>query len=526
MPLKPCKENQVRNPLTGRCKKVSIIPNSVDNKVVSKKSTSKPTKKPTPKPCKPGQVRNPVTGRCKKVEPGRIPDVIPTIPAPKVQPVTQNNPKLTFNNSRKFNINLETDSDVCINHALALVEGNTMEGVITREESTLDHWMNDGKAFFPEIFLAMMNKKRKPFPKYMFSYFGNVSGHSTIINCFSPDTKNATLFYYDPSSGSAAVDILEWRRFENDFKDKDWYKRISNTTDIRKAIKYYGFDNVPDDIFMDLPGRLIYFFKHVISAWKNSNRYKEIKDKFDVWRRIRDEEDFVELGEENSMSALYILSQLLNADHITVASIYDSMKIEGPQAKFNDGSCPLNRNREENICEVVMSCSNWGSCVVWSSIYVLHTEGFSREVDNAKELMTFMKNNPLVGERSAIDLLSKAMALNFNSNKSFGPFLEDIFEVIPEFDDEDDKNEYIDGVFEMFRDFSFRLKEMDAELSDNLRKRFLENVSERKRNISSILESWKKMVNDKKNIDSKILAAIMAVISCKYRFLFPDSRLR
>ena len=63
MPLKPCKENQVRNPLTGRCKKVSIIPNSVDNKVVSKKSTSKPTKKSTPKPCKPGQVRNPVTRR-------------------------------------------------------------------------------------------------------------------------------------------------------------------------------------------------------------------------------------------------------------------------------------------------------------------------------------------------------------------------------------------------------------------------------------------------------------------------------
>ena len=121
MPLKPCKENQVRNPLTKRCKNVSIIPNA-------KKSTSKPTKKSTPKPCKPGQVRNPLTGRCKKVVP-----IIPTIPDPKVQPVTQNNPKLTFNNSRKFNINLETDSDVCINHALALVEGNTMEGVITRD---------------------------------------------------------------------------------------------------------------------------------------------------------------------------------------------------------------------------------------------------------------------------------------------------------------------------------------------------------------------------------------------------------
>ena len=75
---------------------------------------------------------------------------------------------------------METDSDVCINHALALVEGNTMEDVITRKEDTMDHWMNDGKAFFSEIFLAMMNKKRKPFPKYMFSYFGNVSGHSTI----------------------------------------------------------------------------------------------------------------------------------------------------------------------------------------------------------------------------------------------------------------------------------------------------------------------------------------------------------
>ena len=41
MPLKPCKENQVRNPLTKRCKKVSIIPNSVDNKVVDKKVVSK-----------------------------------------------------------------------------------------------------------------------------------------------------------------------------------------------------------------------------------------------------------------------------------------------------------------------------------------------------------------------------------------------------------------------------------------------------------------------------------------------------
>ena len=54
--LKPCKDGQVRNPLTNRCKKK-------ESKNSPKKSTKK---KKELKPCKDGQVRNPLTNRCKK----------------------------------------------------------------------------------------------------------------------------------------------------------------------------------------------------------------------------------------------------------------------------------------------------------------------------------------------------------------------------------------------------------------------------------------------------------------------------
>lgn len=57
--LKPCREGQVRNPVTRRC---------VRNTRVVKKVVAKRPKRATAKlrPCKEGQVRNPVTRRCKK----------------------------------------------------------------------------------------------------------------------------------------------------------------------------------------------------------------------------------------------------------------------------------------------------------------------------------------------------------------------------------------------------------------------------------------------------------------------------
>ena len=64
---KPCKPGQVRNPETGRCKKV-VEPTK---NAVQERSKAKTIK--DKKPCKPGQVRNPETGRCKKVaEPTKL----------------------------------------------------------------------------------------------------------------------------------------------------------------------------------------------------------------------------------------------------------------------------------------------------------------------------------------------------------------------------------------------------------------------------------------------------------------------
>ena len=78
---KPCKPGQVRNPQTGRCKKVvkpaKLKNNVIDpNKFFGKNAVQERNKTKAikdKKPCKSGQVHNPETGRCKKVvEPTKL----------------------------------------------------------------------------------------------------------------------------------------------------------------------------------------------------------------------------------------------------------------------------------------------------------------------------------------------------------------------------------------------------------------------------------------------------------------------
>ena len=69
--MKPCKENQVRNPLTNRCKK----------KTPEVGPVGPGPKESGPKPCRPDQFRNPLTGRCKKKKTERVPPQIP-VPVP------------------------------------------------------------------------------------------------------------------------------------------------------------------------------------------------------------------------------------------------------------------------------------------------------------------------------------------------------------------------------------------------------------------------------------------------------------
>ena len=56
---KECKPDQIRNPLTGRCKKVS--------KSTTRATRVRATATRAQKPCRPDQERNPITGRCRKI---------------------------------------------------------------------------------------------------------------------------------------------------------------------------------------------------------------------------------------------------------------------------------------------------------------------------------------------------------------------------------------------------------------------------------------------------------------------------
>ena len=74
--LKPCASDQVRNPITHRCRKIM---SSTKSRVACKANQKRnpdtgrcrliSSASKTKKPCKPGQERNPGTGRCRKIQP-------------------------------------------------------------------------------------------------------------------------------------------------------------------------------------------------------------------------------------------------------------------------------------------------------------------------------------------------------------------------------------------------------------------------------------------------------------------------
>ena len=536
---KPCKPGQFRNPVTNRCKKIA-------------QPISRPTSRPASrnlKPCKPHQFRNPVTNRCKNKTPfaedvrpvyveanedelddefddeDEAEDVlrpfdnedeaedVPSRPA-DVEANEDEFDNQNFNSSKKFARSID-NTDLCTGHAMALARGGTVSRAITPEEHKFYNWYKDSNgvrpifADFPSIVMALMDTsaRRNLFPRYMvYNHTFNITGHSTILNLFSPDGKNATLWYYDPQIGSAWREQHEWFNFDAEHSHKPWFREIQKTTDVKQVFGDDGSFNHPEDLEADFTHRYIYFYKHIIAAWKNSSRYEEIKQKFDVWRRVREEQDEVELGEDNIMSALYILSLLLNADHLRVASIYESTPMVGPQDKFDDGICHLNKNKEQTIKQIAGKCGGYGACAVWTSIYALFAESFSRKLGTATELIAFMKNNPLVGEKSALDLLGKAVTLHYVDTTSLKPFTAQVFEHVPTFSTVRQKDIYLERLTDLYGDIAHAAKTIP--LRKIHRSMFLHTLADkpvRSNVVSGMAKKWTDLVEKKISNDTDVL---------------------
>lgn len=427
-----------------------------------------------------------------------------------------------LNSSKRFSPRPLDPVDLCVNHAQALTRGGSVALSMGEEHYSLMNWYEEGRTErgvrrlengefvpMPSMIMDLMDTStnRRPFPRYLKTILLNVKRHATLLNLFSSDGANATLWYYDPGSGSAFHEQRDWRLFDETHRDKPWFQEIRNTTEITRQT----VQECPTELMFDFQGRLVYFFKQVVAAWKNSSRYEEIKVRFDVWRQDRENVDHhFPLDENNATSAIYILSQLLEADHIQVFRYYESTPMEGPQLTFNDG-LDSTISREIGLVAIT-SGAGLGACAVWTSIYSLFAESFSRKMDNAAELIRFMRDNPLMGERSARDLLAKAVHLHSTDTEALNSFTALVFHHLPTFRTERMRKTYFDQMIAKYRGL---LESTRTELHRTDRVRFLQALLQGRNVPFEMVRAWGNLVTDGVVNDKRVLTNLMLIASCK-----------
>ena len=239
------------------------------------------------------------------------------------------------------------------------------------------------------------------------------------------------------------------------------------------------------------------------------------------------------------------MKELWGAKHVTIYSPLLSTPVVGPQSKFNDGFCPLKRNKDEvKITDAIYCTSGMGACVVWTSIYRLLADVYSTRFDNDIDLINFLKKNPLVGEESALDLLGKVMFNSFKHAKVHKPFMNAIYDFIPNRNEIDMDNllSKFNGIMKKNKEFienqrvlflkARTLKRMDKILSqmppgyDKDLKEFVALFISDKQVVNQILAETMNIIGERERIKDiiwrsealeNIYSSILILINCKLK---------
>ena len=634
MALKPCKENQVRNPVTNRCKKVTgRIPDNVPVEIPNIPKKGK-------KDCKPGQFRNPETGRCKKIslrppvpedpQPFDVPVEIPNIPkkgkkdckpgqflnpetgrckkipqavawrppppfavsTPVVPAIPRfdsifDNDDVNEDDGVEKGLNTQRISqlvkdlkqtrskkEICVGHVLSYNHGTHSTNSIA--ENTMENWVNDfeggrgryyisnddlnNSCFSLVMKIIQKHKEGELYPRVLNQSARVIHKHATQLGMFSPDGKNCSLWYFDPSSHTISREHKQWIAFDNEFRNKPWYKDMEKETELRdlqwngsNAIDYTTYKRVikspdfPDEFIgtINRSRRNLIFAKHIHSVWKNSPRYNEIKKKLDIWRNDFNKNVPANLkiflndvpSEKTFMSTLFILKELLRADNMTIIHPSDSTPLMGPQTKYGDGFCIIRDGKSKLDKEIEKS---GGACVVWVEIYKMYSKYYASKMSTVQDLILFLNSNPLMGQTSAKELLGKVMHLAYTKNITVIELINAVYDIIP--DPNVDQNgrfiedlKYTDNIVKVLnkdvRSF-MRQERFARDLPEQVKRNFTLALSNGNSNISEVLKIWGTLAQisddvlksnddnsqkDSSITDSSLIEMMLQIISCKHK---------
>ena len=377
---KKCVPPQVRNPLTGRCKKPS---ESRPAQTVNE-STG-----PNLRPCPPGkernaagncvkacvhpQIRNPLTGRCKKTnvsffntdENKEVDDILDGDDDIHVREYTSDkNAQAKFSDLIE-NLPSVSKQDVCIGHAMSVTYGDKLMGLrkdVKRNEYILK-----------VIYDYMVRSLSPTFKKGEVIHFepSNVNAQSTRICMFKKGVKTY-IWYSNPWGSRADLEDANdpWRSSDDSdhpkaaLNEKTQIGILANikTRDVNSLDKAFG--RITGDDLSKLYEYTMAFqgiYSQTLIRTFVMKHEQEINNKTRKWaNRSSEVEAF-----NHVMAVIYMFKLIIEKNHskpdsFEVIHPVDSMPHEGLQSITKDG-----------IFDIAKKCNmDLGACAVWSELYI------------------------------------------------------------------------------------------------------------------------------------------------------------
>lgn len=431
-----------------------------------------------------------------------------------------------------FNVIVD-GSDVCVGHAMSLVDGDTMNYILSSsltKNSPLKFLMDFIQTDTPgePIPVSMTHTRTQiqsegtPNDRLSGSIFvKNINGHSTRIHIVKTFSKTY-IWYHNP-----------WG-FEQDFSritesseelnttrgNEPWFHLMGSSPDFYD----YGvtIDDDPEDEFL-LYGKNVteFYGKDTISVL-----YKDELTAWENWTEMTHQHG-VYIPEFHIMSVLSLLKNVNHKHHIEIIHPYHSMLRHGPQTLFAcQGIGKLNRFIRTNV--------DVGSCVVWDELYTIHANHLlgksilNNTVDNDLPVIVTQKLlvDPLLGEKDERRLIGKLVFL-LSPDRQLKTMLSLMFSLIPKEDDVVDKKEYYSKLGSGF-DWIKSSVVPGTEIADEYIRRFIllavdqsgvENKYFNEVEEIMIRMSFIKIPDD---TPTYLLDMIMILISCKHSEYFKE----
>ena len=427
-----------------------------------------------------------------------------------------------------IDLNVVVDgSDVCVGHTIALVDGETMNYILSStltKESPLTFILNFIQSDLPGVPIPEpLTHTRSQLPQSGKNtgsiLVRNINGHSTRIHIVKTVTKTY-IWYHNPWGYDSDFSHLngQYEKVTNTYENEPWFKNLGTSSEIDIEVHSIILDDKEAE-FMVHGKNAIDFYS------KNNLQYKDELKAWEDWGEMT-HKDGIYIPDLHIMSILALLKSIHHKNHIEIVHPGHSMMRRGPQVMFTcTGAGKLNRFISKNI--------ETGACVVWDELYTIHSNHLvgqsilSNTVDiDLPEIVTQrLLVDPLMGEKNERRLLGKLVFL-LSPDLKMKTLLSLVFSLIPKEDELPDKNMYYSILSCLFDEIKLSVETYPEVREDDLR-RFISIVigaNEEKKYINEIEEILIRMsfIEIPEENLTFLLDMIMILISCKHSEYFKE----